>query len=74
MGNISYNWIILRVSVARFSHVVLVVKNTPDNAGDKIDAVSIPQLAKFPGQRNGTNSCILAKKKYGQRSLEGYDP
>ena len=30
-----------------------VVKNLPANAGDAIDAVSIPGLGRFPGEGNG---------------------
>ena len=30
-----------------------VVKNTPANAGDLRDPVSIPRLERFPGERHG---------------------
>lgn len=50
------------VFVARSSQVVLAVKSTPANAGNKIDSVSISRLGKFPGWRNGIHSSIPAKK------------
>ena len=35
------------------SHVVLVVKTLPANAGDVRDMSLIPRLRRFPGGRNG---------------------
>ena len=35
------------------SQVVLVVKNSPDNAGDIRDIGSIPVLGRSPGKGNG---------------------
>ena len=40
--------------------VVLVVKNTPANAGDLRDLGSIPGLGRSPRRGNGTHSSILA--------------
>ena len=37
----------------RVSHVALVVKNPPANAGDIRDAGSIPGSGRFPGEGNG---------------------
>ena len=36
-----------------FSHVALVVKNPPANAGDARDTSLIPGLERFPGVGNG---------------------
>ena len=36
------------------SHVALVVKNLPDNAGDTRDVGLIPGSRRFPGVENGT--------------------
>ena len=45
------NTLSLRVSGA--SHVVLVVKNLPANAGDIRDVGSIPRLGRSPGGGHG---------------------
>ena len=37
----------------RASQVVLIVKNTPANAGDMRDAGSVPGLGRSPGVGNG---------------------
>ena len=42
------------------SHVALVVKNPPTNAGDIRDTDSIPGLGRCPGEGNATHSSILA--------------
>ena len=39
--------------VTRVSQVALVVKNLPDNAGDKRDAGSIPRLGRSSEEGNG---------------------
>ena len=39
--------------VSRASQVVLVVKNSPANAGDARDAGSIPGSGRSPGEGNG---------------------
>ena len=40
------------------SQVVLVVKNSPTNAGDTRDVSSIPGLGRFPGEGNGYHFSI----------------
>ena len=57
------------------SQVVLVVKNSPANAGDIRDVGSVPELGCSPGGRHGN----LLQYSYlenpnGQRSLAGYSP
>ena len=45
----------------RASHVVLLVKNPPANAGDARDMSSIPGSGRFPGEGNGNTiqySCL----------------
>ena len=37
-----------------------MVKNSPANAGDARDTGSILELGRFPGERNGNQSSILA--------------
>ena len=52
------------------SQVALVVKNLPANAGDVIDAGSIPGLGRSPGGGHGNPlqySCL--ENPHGQRSL-----
>ena len=50
--------------------MVLVVKNTPANAGEVRDAGSIPGLGRSPGGRHGN----LQAESHGQRSLVDYSP
>jgi len=40
------------------SQVVLVVKNSPANAGDTGDAYSIPESGRFPGGGTLKYSCL----------------
>ena len=47
--------------------MVLVVKNSPVNAGDMKDAGLIPGSGRSPGDRNGN-----PLQFHGQRSLKGY--
>ena len=57
------------------SQVVLVVKNSPANAGDLRDVGSIPGLGRSPGGGHGSPlqySCL--ENPHGQRSLAGYSP
>ena len=57
------------------SQVVLVVKNSPANAGDIRDAGSIPGWGRSPGEGNGNPlqySCL--ETPHGQRNLVGYSP
>ena len=42
------------------SHVALVAKNLPANAGDIKDVGSIPGSERSPGGRQGTHSSIYA--------------
>ena len=53
-----------------------LVKDTPTNAGDIIDAVSIPGLGRSPGGGNGNfTSLFLPGKPHGQGfSPAGYSP
>ena len=51
--------------------MVLVVKNTPANAGEVRDAGSIPGLGRSLGEGHGIHSSILAHR---QKSLAGYGP
>ena len=50
-----------------------VVKNLPANAGDIRDAVSIPQLGRYPGGGHPTHFSFPGEF-HGQRSLAGYCP
>ena len=43
----------MNTSIIWTSHVELVVKNLPANAGDKRDGGSIPGLGRSPGEGNG---------------------
>ena len=55
--------------------MALVVKNTPDNAGDMRDAGSIPGLEQPPGRGHGNLfQLFLPGEAHGQRSLAGYSP
>ena len=57
------------------SHMVLLVKNPPANAGDIRDTSSIPGLGRSPREGHGNPlqySCL--ENSHGQRSLAGYDP
>ena len=57
------------------SHVVLVVKNPPTNAGDARYTASILGSGRSPGEGNDKPlqySCL--ENPHGQRSLVGYSP
>ena len=57
------------------SQVGLVIKNPPANAGDIIDAGSVPGSGRSPGEGNGIPlqySCL--ENPHGQRNLVGYNP
>ena len=55
--------------------MVLVVKNSPANAGDIRDAGSIPGLGRSPWRRAWQpNPIFLPGESHGQRSLAGYSP
>ena len=57
------------------SQVALVIKNPADNAGDRIDARSIPGLGGSPGEEHGSPlqyACL--ENPHGQRRLAGYSP
>ena len=57
------------------SHVARVVKNSPANAGDLRDPVSILGSGRSPGEGPmATHSNILRGKIIGKRSLVGYSP
>ena len=57
------------------SQVVLVVKNSPANAGDIKDAGSIPSLGRSPeGGHWDPTPVFLPGESLGQRSLAGYSP
>ena len=51
--------------------VVLVVKNTPANAGDIRDEGSVPELGRSPGGGQPT-PVFLPGESHGQRSLAVY--
>ena len=53
--------------------VALVVTNTPANAGDLRDAVSIPGSGRSPGGGHG-NPLHWPGESHEQRSLAGYSP
>ena len=48
------------LSSHRASHMALVVKNPPTNAGDLRDTGSIPRLRRHPVEGMATHSSILA--------------
>ena len=57
------------------SQVVLVVKNSPANAGDIRDMGSISRLGRSPGGGNGNPLQYSCHGEFhGQRSLVGYSP
>ena len=56
----------------RASQVVLVVKNTPANAGDVRNMGLISGLGKFPGESMATHSSILAWRNPWTEA--GYSP
>ena len=57
------------------SHVVLVVKNLPANAGHVRDASSIPGSRKIPWRRKWQPTPVcLPGESHEQRSLAGYSP
>ena len=53
------------------SHVALVVKNLPANAGDIRHAGSIPALRRFPGGSCQLTPVFLPGESHGQRRLVG---
>ena len=61
--------------LARASQVVIVVKDTPANAGDIRDSGGIPGLGRSPGEGNGNPlqcSCLenlLNRRACGLRSI-----
>ena len=55
------------------SHIALVVKNRPANAGDVGVEGSIPGLGRSPGGRHGNPlQCSCLENPHEQRSLVGY--
>ena len=50
------------------------MKNTPANAGDARDTVSIPESGSSPGGGQGNLLQILPGESHGQRSLVGHSP
>ena len=55
------------------SQIVLVVKNTPGNAGHLRDLGSIPGSGRYPGGRQGNPLQYFGMENpHGQRSLAGY--
>ena len=62
-------------NIRRTSHVVLLIKKLPANAGDIRDTGSIPGFGRSPGEGHGNPlqySCL--ENPHGQRSLTGYHP
>ena len=61
--------------MAGASHVALVVKNPPPNAGDLKDVGSIPGSGTSPWRREWQPTPVsLPGESHGQRSLVGYSP
>ena len=56
------------------THMALVVKNLPANAGDERDAGSIPGLGKSTGGGNDNPLMFLPGESHRQRSLAGCSP
>ena len=57
------------------SHVVLVVKNPPANAGDVRDQDSFPASGRSPWRRVWLPTPVFFPgESHGQRSLVGYSP
>ena len=55
--------------------MVLVVKNSPANAGDIRDVGSIPGTIRFPWRKaRQPTPVFLLGESHGQRSLVGYNP
>ena len=55
--------------------MAVVVKNPPDNVGDKRDADSTPGSGRFLGEGHGQFIPIfLPGESHRQRSLVGYSP
>ena len=63
------------LTFGRASHMAIVVKNPPDNAGDVRDTSLIPGSGKIPWRRAGKPTPVfLPGEFHGQRSLAGYRP
>ena len=61
--------------VSGVSHMALMVKNPPANAGDIRDMGSIPGSGRSPGGGNGNpRQLFLPGKFHGQKNLEDYSP
>ena len=57
------------------SHMMLVVKSLPAEAGDLRHVVSFPELGRFPWRRaQQPTTVFLPGESHGQRSLVGYSP
>ena len=57
------------------SHLALVVKNPPANAGDIRNQYLIPRPGRSPGRRHGNPlQHSLLEESHGQRRLAGYSP
>ena len=57
------------------SQVALVVKNPPDNEGDRKDAGSIPGSEDHLEEGKATHAGLFSPgESYEQRSLVGYSP
>ena len=59
-NNLFYKWLIAKLYKEQFSHVVLVVKNPPANAGDVRDVGSIPASGRSLEKGMATHSSVLA--------------
>ena len=60
--------------IFRASQVALVVKNSPDNAGDMRDAGLIPGWGRSPGGGHGNPLWYSCLENPIQRNLAGYSP
>ena len=61
------------LQIARASHVVLVVKNLPANAGDTRDGSLIPGLGRSSGEGDGNTlqySCLENPMDRGAMGLQ----
>ena len=57
------------------THVALVVKNSPANAGDIMRCGCDPWVGKIPWRRAWQPTPVfLSGKSHGQRCLAGYSP
>ena len=72
---VGHNWVTNTFMVMWWtSHVALVVRNLPANAGDVRDSDSIPGSGRSPREEMAHTPVFLPGESHGQRSLVGYSP